>query len=953
MTIPSSEGLLSSESCLPLTPDEERETIEELGRVAGANQKEGDDCFVISARWFRGWEEYVRINRSNDDTTFSEQLNGGLPHTTCRPGTIDNSELVVDETDGESNVWSLRRNLQEGEDYSLVPQEVWKKLHEWYKGGPELPRKLISEGVYKSLIVEVYPLCLKLVDARDNSQRTITMSRQASVGELYTRVCTLLNLEQSKVDIWDYYEKGKHNMLKVFEETLQETQLQMDQEILLEVKDNMFRPSNSGMDSTGNELALVPMEPPRSPMTIAGGPTSSNGSSTGFGSHFLQGNNFSSSLRDTEDDDDFMSNGTRVDGRGLTGLHNLGNTCFMNSALQCLVHTPKLVEFFLQDYTQEINKYNPLGMQGELAISFGDLLRKLWSAGRTSVAPRAFKAKLARFAPQFSGYNQHDSQEFLAFLLDGLHEDLNRVINKPYVEAKDADGRPDEEFADECWRNHKARNDSIIVDICQGQYKSTLVCPFCSKVSVTFDPFMYLSLPLPSTTTRTMTVTVFSGDGSSLPMPFTVTVPKNGSCRDLSRALSIACGLASSESLLLVEVFENKIYRYLDFYDSLPGIRDEDRLVAYRLPTNYKEFMRLEIMHRRTERLVEPQYNFLPQKLIGTPLVTCLTKEAKTGADILSAVCTLLSPLLRVKASPNHAKTSKVNGYLPSLDGIVPTDDSDPCSSDTEPSNSLMEIEEEDDGSWSFRLALTDEKGSSRTPIDNDSIVSPGPCIRVLLEWSDKFNELYDFDFLEDLPEVYRSSGYLAKKTRQEAITLFSCLDAFLKEEPLGPDDMWYCPSCKEHRQASKKLDLWRLPEILVVHLKRFSYSRFLKNKLDTFVNFPVRNLDLSKYVKHNAAAASQSHVYELYGVDNHYGGLGGGHYSAYTKLVDEDSWYHFDDSHVSPASEDSIKTSAAYLLFYRLVEVDRREMEVDRQIKIQTEMGSGEKPSSSNGPMT
>lgn len=170
--------------------------------------------------------------------------------------------------------------------------------------------------------------------------------------------------------------------------------------------------------------------------------------------------------------------------------------------------------------------------------------------------------------------------------------------------------------------------------------------------------------------------------------------------------------------------------------------------------------------------------------------MTCLSKDAKTGADIRYAVCTLLSPLLRVKASTNHAKTSKANGYLSSSDGIVPSNDSNLCSSDTESSYSLMEIEE-DDGSWSFQLALTDEKGNSRTQIDDDSIVSPGPFIRVLLEWSDKCNELYDFDYLEGLPEVYRSSGYLAKKTRQEAITLFSCLDAFLKEEPLGPDDMW------------------------------------------------------------------------------------------------------------------------------------------------------------------
>ncbi|CAL0321066.1 unnamed protein product [Lupinus luteus] len=91
---------------------------------------------------------------------------------------------------------------------------------------------------------------------------------------------------------------------------------------------------------------------------------------------------------------------------GLAGLSNLGNTCFM----KCLVHTPPLVEYFLQDYSEDINMDNPLGMHGELALAFGDLLRKLWSSGQTAIPPRVFKGKLARFALQFSGYNQHDSQ---------------------------------------------------------------------------------------------------------------------------------------------------------------------------------------------------------------------------------------------------------------------------------------------------------------------------------------------------------------------------------------------------------------------------------------------------------------------------------------------------------------------------------------------------------------
>ena len=75
-------------------------------------------------------------------------------------------------------------------------------------------------------------------------------------------------------------------------------------------------------------------------------------------------------------------------------------------------------------------------------------------------------------------------QELLAFLLDGLHEDLNRVKKKPYVEVKDGDGRPDNEVADEYWQNHLARNDSIIVDVCQ-------VClpPFFFLYNLHYIPF--------------------------------------------------------------------------------------------------------------------------------------------------------------------------------------------------------------------------------------------------------------------------------------------------------------------------------------------------------------------------------------------------------------------------------------------------------------------------------
>lgn len=108
----------------------------------------------------------------------------------------------------------------------------------------------------------------------------------------------------------------------------------------------------------------------------------------------------------------------------------------------------------------------------------------------------------------------------------------------------------------------------------QGQYKSTLVCPVCGKVSVTFDPFMYLSLPLQFASTRSMTAVIFSCDGSSPPTSFTVNVPKQGRCRDLLQALSNACSLKNGEKLLIAEVCSycslDLIYRLVGrFYDHL------------------------------------------------------------------------------------------------------------------------------------------------------------------------------------------------------------------------------------------------------------------------------------------------------------------------------------------------------------------------------------------------
>lgn len=127
---------------------------------------------------------------------------------------------------------------------------------------------------------------------------------------------------------------------------------------------------------------------------------------------------------------------------------------------------------------------------------------------------------------------------------------------------------------------------------------------------------------------------------------------------------------------------------------------------------------------------------------------------------------------------------------------------------------------------------------------------------------------------------------------RRNGVTLGDCLDEFGKPEILSENDAWYCPRCKEHRRASKTFELWKAPDVLVVHLKRFSAQGRFRDKLDVLVDFPVEGLDLSTRLA--VQEDGKSPIYDLFAVDNHYGGLGGGHYTAYAQNFNDGQWYEY-----------------------------------------------------------
>jgi ubiquitin carboxyl-terminal hydrolase 8 len=142
---------------------------------------------------------------------------------------------------------------------------------------------------------------------------------------------------------------------------------------------------------------------------------------------------------------------------------------------------------------------------------------------------------------------------------------------------------------------------------------------------------------------------------------------------------------------------------------------------------------------------------------------------------------------------------------------------------------------------------------------------------------------------------------------------LYECLDLYCKPEYLEGDNAWFNEKTNQKENVKKQITFWNFPKILVIVLKRFSPDG--QQKLNSLLEFPINDLDLSKYVRgYNA----QSYKYDLYGICNHMGGVMGGHYTSFVKNVDN-QWLHYNDSNVEiVSSENIIVTPMAYCLFYR-----------------------------------
>jgi len=713
---------------------------------------------------------------------------------------------------------------------------------------------------------------------------------------------------------------------------------------------------------------------------------------------------------------------------------------------------------------------------------------------------------IGRYAPSFSGFGQQDSQEFLAFVLDGLHEDLNRIQKKPYIEKPESTDEMvgNQEaitaLAKKCWDIYKARNDSAVADLFGGQYKSTLICPVCEKVSITFDPFMDLTLPLPleNMWSKDITFIPFREGATDFKHAITINIEmdKHSSLRSLKEFIAVRMNV-DPKKLVCSEVYKNRFYKHHDDFDSVgESIQANDDIFVYELekvPTNHpppkgakktvsrgilsnlyndpddeqvslnesaKEKMLVPIFHKLSK---EPQSRYSSSDFFGVPFFIVLDKEEQRDFDAIVEKIVEQYQLfttrnlfdteniqgdsqqddvseieleeaedeqeyentikiddedkegsegfvdVSMEDAANH--TSEVNGrktstrsktpsnkkrvpiallqawkemfelkVLPRKDDKLPTAWSstesqipllrsrvprpgtpsataqaqakptkrravnraptpssetsdedlegsfqDAETGDTNNSMELMNDASDDDeikpdqgmiprpsrfqsvkNSILFgRGAKNTGETTKSTQSYEDSLLKLGEGI--ICYWSE---EAYDSVFCgreEDglrgmamfeaketfIDEELTKKRQLRESRRRKGIHLEDCLDEFSKEEILSEDDPWYCPRCKEHRRASKTFELWKCPDIVVIHLKRFSSSRSFRDKIDALIDFPIEGLDLTDRV--GEKEDGRGLIYDLFAVDNHYGGLGGGHYTAYARNWEDGNWYSYD----------------------------------------------------------
>ncbi|KAH8074701.1 ubiquitinyl hydrolase [Aureococcus anophagefferens] len=831
--------------------------------LEAARMRLGDTYYVVSQKWWASWRQYVGYDQGLEGSLEQLSVSGSAA---AEPGPVGNEPLSFASPEGDR---FLKVGLVEHDDYALVPAPVWAALEGWYGGGPAYP--------------------VRVVRARRPRRSTSRSTRCASTCASWSATAARAPRTAARPVLCSRYDVGGcgtgssagrgglGDERRIWVRAAAEEDFTGESVAgePRELREDRFW-GRGGDDAQGEELWQL-LEGDESAM-IGGVPAV-------FGSREApRWGALAGDVVDARDSEGrwFDSVVVEVDGskvkvhfRGWSSRWDtwvekedqsslqplfartedwrrlrVGDACEVRSEdakkplwyearvvdcsgdrvevstvalappLQCLSHTHPLTNYFLEDdgnnrptFLDEINEDNPLGAGGQIARAYADFVRDVWSGKFAVVVPTALKRSIGTHAPQFSGYQQQDSQELMNYVLDGLHEDLNRIKRKPYTETLESNGRPDAEVSRESWSRFQMRNKSVIVDTCYGQLKSHITCPNCNHESITFDPYLSLSLPLPAAKTRRVAVTLLKLPLGTRPLKLVVAVPARetvGALKDALVALAYGADARSGGDLDLCDVWGHRVYRTFADAFSVEHIKPNDELVAFELD-----------------------------------------RRGANGKPKGRTVDVLFGKVAAARVAAHCAR------FVASGDGNA------------------------------YRCCASTASGTRfESDLGAEAEALPSTVQTVTLEWSDE-----DLAGRVDAAERDAVDDHASARRRDDdggrgaaSIDVLDCFRKLAEREQLGETEQWYCAKCKQHSRAFKKLDLWSVPDVLILHLKRFQYAQntyFVhRQKLDDLVSFPLRDLDLSSQVL-GAKDDPRGCLYDLYAVSEHSGGLGGGHYTA------------------------------------------------------------------------
>eukprot|EP00546_Thalassionema_frauenfeldii_P016376 CAMPEP_0178897834 /NCGR_PEP_ID=MMETSP0786-20121207/1981_1 /TAXON_ID=186022 /ORGANISM="Thalassionema frauenfeldii, Strain CCMP 1798" /LENGTH=1757 /DNA_ID=CAMNT_0020568457 /DNA_START=61 /DNA_END=5334 /DNA_ORIENTATION=+ len=510
----------------------------------------GTVWYILEDRWFKLWVAHVEKVAGNDEDIADGRDSIGADARNL--GKINNTLLLAD-----NGSLALQSDIRWKQDYDIVPPLAWSALQAWYDGGPPIYRSVVryiptngapsvhsrTPRVRTEYEIELYPFFVTVfmcdVTSRGEArpfQQYAPVSRVSPVGIFLVQLCKGLEIDPKLGRIW------------VMENHPNDADDgDVGEDWLLNLELNILEQKNRRNASTGESLLsgritlLLEIKDPE----------------TGTWPRGVDGKSWTCRDKNRLGDLNAQPGDT---GNGIVGLYNMGNTCYLNSSIQCLGHTPIFRDYFISKaYLNDINTTNPLGHKGLLAQVSAVLFNSMWKrfnqgqsmpskritapgsyapVSAPALTPKTFKDSLGKFNEHFAGNEQHDAQELLAFMLGGLSEDLNRIVDKPYIEAPDSDGRPDSELADIWWSNHLKREMSIIVAMFTGQYKSLLTCKSCKYESARFEPFSFLQLPLPEDDLISLSVVYYPIKKQAEILKYSVRVRHDGKLSDVLIALS-------------------------------------------------------------------------------------------------------------------------------------------------------------------------------------------------------------------------------------------------------------------------------------------------------------------------------------------------------------------------------------------------------------------------------